>query len=156
MSDPTRARTPHEPSPKKPSRTVANGIVITDKDHERLSSLVERFSETRFASLAEDLEDELARARLVPQVAIPPDIVTMNSTCVFRFTDTSEEREVTLVYPEDADLAKQRVSVLAPIGAALLGLSAGQTIRWSTPEGPRELEVLRVTYQPEAAGDLHL
>jgi len=78
------------------------------------------------ASLAEDLDEELSRARVVKQADISPDIVTMNSRSVFRFVDTNEERDVTLVYPDQADVDTGRISVLAPIGAALLGLSVGQ------------------------------
>jgi regulator of nucleoside diphosphate kinase len=143
-------------APNRVARRRPDAITMTTQDHTRLTQLVERYAEGRFADLAEALDDELARARIVPQSAIPPDIVTMNSTCVFRFADTDERREVTIVYPEQADFDTQRVSVLAPIGAALLGLGAGQSIRWPTPEGERELEVVAVTYQPEAAGHLHL
>lgn len=137
-------------------RPKANAITITTQDHERLAALVDRYASGRTAELAANLDDELARARVVEQVAIPPDIVTMNSRCVFRFADTGEEREVTLVYPEQADVATGRISVLAPVGAALLGLAEGQTIKWPTPEGERMLELVAVRYQPEAAGDLHL
>lgn len=137
-------------------RPKANAITITTQDHERLAALVDRYASGRTAELAANLDDELARARVVEQAAIPPDIVTMNSRCVFRFADTGEEREVTLVYPEQADVATGRISVLAPVGAALLGLAAGQAIKWPTPEGERTLELVAVRYQPEAAGDLNL
>lgn len=137
-------------------RPKANAITITAQDHQRLAELVDRYASGRTAELAADLDDELARAKVVDQTAIPPDIVTMNSRCVFRFADSGEEREVTLVYPEQADVASGRISVLAPVGAALLGLAEGQAIRWSTPEGERTLELVAVRYQPEAAGDLHL
>lgn len=137
-------------------RPKANAITITAQDHERLAALVDRYASGRTAELAADLDDELARARVVDQSAIPPDIVTMNSRCVFRFADSGEEREVTLVYPEQADVSAGRISVLAPVGAALLGLAEGQVIEWPTPEGARTLELVAVRYQPEAAGDLHL
>lgn len=135
-------------------QTVA--ITVTTQDYDRLSALVDRYAEGRLAALAEGLDEELSRAAVVEQTAIPPDIVTMNSTCRFRFIDTGEEREVTLVYPADADVDAGRVSVLAPIGTALLGLGAGQRITWTTPEGDRTLEIVAVRYQPEAAGDLTL
>lgn len=131
-------------------------ITITTEDYERLSALVDRYSKGRTAALADDLDEELARAIVVEQEDISPDVVTMNSRSVFRFADTGEEREVTLVYPEDADVDAGKISVLAPIGAALLGLTVGQSIRWPTPEGERLLELIAVNYQPEAAGDRHL
>lgn len=137
-------------------RAKADVITVTHQDHERLAALVDRYASGRTAALAADLDDELARARVVDQAAIPPDIVTMNSRCVFRFADSGKERELTLVYPEQADVAAGRISVLAPVGAALLGLAEGQTIRWPTPEGERTLELVAVRYQPEAAGDFHL
>lgn len=131
-------------------------ITLTQEDFERLSALIERYNGGRLAPLAEALEDEVVRARVVSKDEIAKDIVTMNSRSVFRFLDTGDEREVTLVYPEQADVDTHRISVLAPIGTALLGLSVGQTIRWPTPEGERTLELIAVRYQPEASGDLHL
>lgn len=135
---------------------TTNPIMITSQDYDRLVELVDSHAHGRSAELAADLDDELARARVVDQTGIPPDIVTMNSRCVFRFTDTGEEREVTLVYPPHADVASGKISVLAPVGAALLGLAVGQSIRWTTPEGARTLELIALRYQPEAAGDYHL
>jgi len=146
MSDRTSARRSARPAP----------ITLTRPDHERLLEVVDRYAGGRSAHLAAGLDDELARARVVEQTAIPPDIITMNSRCVFRFAGSDDTREVTLVYPEDADVDRGRISVLAPVGTALLGLAVGQTIRWPTPEGERSIEVVALPYQPEAAGDLQL
>ena len=89
-------------------------------------------------------------AVVVEPTKIPPDVVTMNSRVRFEDLDTG-------VYPKDADVNEGRVSVLAPVGSALLGLSVGQSIQWPLPgEKNRHLRVVSVTYQPEAAGDLDL
>jgi regulator of nucleoside diphosphate kinase len=85
---------------------------------------------------------------------MPSDVITMNSTARFALNDGSE-REITLVYPRDADAGTGKVSVLAPVGSALLGLRVGDSIRWPAPGGDIDLRVLSIRYQPEAAGDLH-
>jgi regulator of nucleoside diphosphate kinase len=91
---------------------------------------------------------------VVEPTAVPPDVVTMNSRVVYRDEESNETREVTLSYPKDASLEQGRVSVLAPVGAALLGLSVGQEIEWLVPGGRhKRLRILAVTYQPQAAGD---
>lgn len=87
----------------------------------------------------------------------PGNVVTMNSRVVFKDEETSESREVSLVYPKDSDPQQGRISVFAPVGAALLGLSVGQTIDWPLPQGRlKRYRVVEVVYQPEAAGHLHL
>ena len=86
---------------------------------------------------------------------IPSGIITMNSTARVRIEQSGEEKLLTLVYPNQADGTAGHVSVLAPVGAALLGLAEGQSIDWPTLAGQTRLTVLEVTYQPEAAGDLH-
>ncbi|HRO67536.1 MAG TPA: nucleoside diphosphate kinase regulator [Pseudobdellovibrionaceae bacterium] len=128
-------------------------LMITEQDYERLALLLQH---TEGAN-SEVLEEELARATVVPQKDVPRDIVTMNSTVQFVSLDTKKESEVTLVYPKDADVTKGRVSILAPIGIALIGLRIGQTIQWPMPNGQsRELKVTGIRYQPEAAGDWDL
>jgi regulator of nucleoside diphosphate kinase len=123
-------------------------ILISDQDFERLSLLVQH-SESHTAQL---LEEELARAHVVPQTQIPKDIVTMNSKIRFLDEATAKESEVTLVYPKDSDVTKGQVSVLAPVGMALIGLKVGQWIEWPMPNGPRKLKVISIIYQPEAEG----
>lgn len=124
------------------------GILISDQDFERLSLLVQH-SESRSAA---QLEEELARAKVVPQDKIPNDIVTMNSKIRFLDEASAKESEVTLVYPQDADVTNRQVSVLAPVGMALIGLKVGQSIIWPMPNGSRKLKVISIVYQPEAAG----
>lgn len=127
-------------------------IMVTSTDMERLRTLID----TTAGDKAETLDAELLRAEVVDPTQIPPDVVTMNSRVVYRDEDTGETREVTLSYPQDASLEHGRVSVLAPIGAALLGLSVGQEIEWELPGGKhKRLRIVSVTYQPQAAGHFH-
>ena len=130
----------------------ARDIYVTRQDFDRLSRLLEIHGHERYGAL----EEELGRARIVDSAAIPADVVTMNSRV--RFQDESgEELEITLVYPQDADVDQGMVSVLAPVGSALLGLSVGQSIEWPMPKNERRrLRVAAVTYQPEASGDVNL
>ncbi|MBZ5710532.1 nucleoside diphosphate kinase regulator [Nannocystis pusilla] len=98
------------------------------------------------------LDDELERAAVVDPEALPPDVVSMNSRVRLREQRTERELELTLVYP--SDVGPDRVSVLAPVGSALLGLKVGQDIEWPLPNGRiAELRVLEILYQPEATGD---
>ncbi len=108
-------------------------ITMTRSDHERLSRLAESFLEKN-AAVAEQLFVELDRARVVADERIASGVVRMGSTLRFT-TDAGEDRTVTLVYPGDADIAAGRVSILTPIGAALIGLSAGQSINWTARDG---------------------
>jgi regulator of nucleoside diphosphate kinase len=104
----------------------------------------------------EGLESELSRGQVVAPAEVPADVVTMNSKVALRDLDTDEEMEVTLVFPRDADLSQGKVSVLAPIGTAMLGYRVGDTFSWPVPDGIRRLKVEKILYQPEAAGDHHL
>lgn len=129
-------------------------LVVSRLDCDRLDALLD----TPLAAGLDtrSLRRELDRADIVEPADVPADVITMNS--VIRFVDESSgaEREVALVYPRDADGSADRVSVLAPIGSALLGLRVGARIAWPLPGGRNaQLRVLALPYQPEAAGDLH-
>jgi len=128
-------------------------IFITDLDYQRLSSLAAQTeSDTGMA-----LEEELSRANVIAQKDIPSTVVTMNSRVKFVDEVTGQEQEMTLVYPKDANLAKGQISILAPIGVALLGLSVGQAIDWKMPNGAvKKLKVKEVLFQPEAQGQYEL
>ncbi len=104
----------------------------------------------------ESLEEELARAEIVSPEDIPPDVVTMNSKVVLRDIDTSERMTYTLVFPNKANIKTGAISVLAPIGTAILGYAKGDIIEWPVPSGVRRICIEEVLYQPEAAGDYHL
>lgn len=106
---------------------------------------------------AQQLEEEITRALVVPQASVPTDVVTMNSRVTFEDLGTGRKTEVTVVYPHEADIEQGKVSILAPMGAALIGLQVGQTIDWTLPSGAvRQIRLLSISYQPEAAGDWHL
>lgn len=132
--------------------TPPPSIYLTQNDMDQLLQLVEAYPGTRFHKL----ESELLRAVVVPPGDIPNDVVTMNSRALFENETTGERREIKLVYPGSADIAAGRVSVLAPIGTALLGLRVGQSIDWELPNGEKQrYRVVAVPYQPEAAGEEH-
>jgi regulator of nucleoside diphosphate kinase len=124
-------------------------LIITDTDLERLLPVIDQHD----TPASEKLATELHRAVIVEQRQVPADVVTMNSTVVYEDCDTSVRRQVTVVYPKDADAAHGKVSVLAPIGSALLGMRLGQTISWQVPNGIKRIRVLEIPYQPEASGD---
>ncbi|MCV0394366.1 MAG: nucleoside diphosphate kinase regulator [Rhizobiaceae bacterium] len=108
-------------------------IKMTRSDHERLSGLAGALA-ARSPALADELQAELDRARVMADEKIGPDVVRMGSSLRFT-TDLGEDRRVTLVYPGEADIAKGKVSVMTPIGAALIGLSAGQSMDWTARDG---------------------
>ena len=100
----------------------------------------------------EKLQDELDRARVVEPHRIPDNVITMNSVVTVKYLTTGKEFTIRLVYPEDADAKENRVSVFAPVGAALLGYRKGDTIHWNSPGGKIKIKVEDVVYQPEAVG----
>ena len=108
-------------------------IKITRTDYERLTRLAESHM-ARNLEVAEQLLVELDRAHVVADAVIADDVVRMGSSLRFK-TDTGEERDVTLVFPGEADIAEGKISILTPIGAALIGLSAGQSIDWTARDG---------------------
>jgi regulator of nucleoside diphosphate kinase len=134
-----------------------NQVVITGNDFDRLSELVRspRYRVSHSALLA-DLRGELERGKVVPPLKVPPRVVTMNSRVKLRDLDSGESETYTLVYPSEANIDEEKLSVLAPLGTALLGTRAGQTVEVDAPGGLRRVKVERVLYQPEAAGDWHL
>jgi regulator of nucleoside diphosphate kinase len=125
-------------------------IYLTQNDLDRLLKLVEAQPGKGF----DQLESELVRANVVPREKIPRDVVTMNSRVVFENETTREQREITLVYPGNADINAGKVSVLVPVGTALLGLRVGQSIDWELPGGEKQrYRIVEVPFQPEAAGE---
>lgn len=125
-------------------------IYLSDQDMKRLRSLVnDRYNDAALQPLVEELD----RAIVVPQELIPPNVVTMNSRVRFEDVGTREVSEVTVVYPQNADVNNGCISILAPVGAALIGLTVDDTIEWPLPGGRiKKLRVLKITYQPEASG----
>jgi regulator of nucleoside diphosphate kinase len=133
-------------------------IYITEADMKRLQGLIETGSGFghRDKKHLMDLEDELSRARVVPSKTIPGDVITMNSKVRLIDLDSGGEMTYSLVFPGDANVAENKISVLAPIGTALIGYRVGDTIEWKVPGGLKKLKVEEILYQPERAGDYHL
>ena len=133
-------------------------IFITATDRERLTDMVETAlaGKNRDTTFLKELARELAGAETVDSKAVPPNVVTMNSRVVVQDVETGEISEYTLVFPEKADISQGRLSVVSPIGTAILGYAKGDTITWQTPGGPRQIRIEEIPYQPEAAGDYHL
>ena len=136
----------------------SKSIQITELDLARLQKLVEsaNYTELRGRDYLACLRAELERARVVAPEAVPEAVITMNSTAVLVDVDTRQEETYTLVFPEHADPDRGRISVLAPIGMAMLGYQVGDTFEWPVPDGVRRLKVKKILYQPESAGDYHL
>ncbi|MFZ7103781.1 MAG: nucleoside diphosphate kinase regulator [Peptococcaceae bacterium] len=134
-------------------------IAITIKDRERILQLIEKereFGTGRNQEYLKDLEQELKRANIVSSENIPHDSITMNSRILLKDLDLGEETVYTLVYPEDADVAENKISVLAPIGTAILGFREGDIIDWKVPGGIVKIRVEKIIYQPEANGHYDL
>jgi regulator of nucleoside diphosphate kinase len=133
-------------------------IYITQQDTNRLREWL-RISGHRHERDRENLDvlrRELERARLMETDEVPPDVVTMHSRVRLEDPQTGQKMHCTLVFPEDALAADDRISVLAPLGAAILGCRTGDVIRFEVPGGRRQVRILEVLYQPEAAGHSHL
>ena len=119
-------------------------ITLSTNDYERLTMLAHA-ARNRMPDLADELADEIGRAHVLARGRRSKHIVCMNSEVEFRDDTTGKARRVVLVYPEEADISQDKVSVLTPVGTALIGLPAGQSITWETPSGEvRQLTVLAV------------
>lgn len=133
-------------------------ILITDLDRRRLIDLIltAQSGEYRGSVYLDNLRSELHRAQIVTPQEVPADAITMNSKVALVDLDTQEEEIYTLVYPENANSAEGKISILAPVGTAMLGYRTGDVFEWEVPAGKRRLKVDRILYQPEAAGDYEL
>lgn len=130
-------------------------ITISSLDAERLETLLDSLPHDAFPGKS-DLMSELNRADIVAPAEVPPSVITMNSTVRFSVESSSEDFTLTLVYPKDMDGSSDKISILAPVGSALLGLSVGSTIEWPKPGGGViNVRVEEVVYQPERAGEYH-
>ena len=130
-------------------------IIINEFDAERIDRLLEQPAYAN-SPVANALNDELDRAQMCAPEDMPHDVVSMNSQVKFRDLITGEERVRTLVFPANMTDSATQLSVMAPVGAALLGLRTGSTIHWELPGGTStHLEVLELLYQPEAAGEFN-
>lgn len=131
-------------------------IIITNEDYQQLEALLTS-DVARLVSgpdRLDELQIELNRAQIVSPEDLPADVVTMNSVVTLRDLDTNEIETYSLVYPNSADIANQKLSVLAPIGTAILGYRVNDELRWRVPNGWRRLKVEQVIFQPERDGAL--
>ncbi|MGC7406155.1 nucleoside diphosphate kinase regulator [Pandoraea pneumonica] len=130
-------------------------ITVSTLDLDRLEALMAQAPRAALPYV-EALETELARASVVEPEQMPADVATMNSVLRYRDLATQQEHRVTLVYPQHLAATQGGISVLAPVGSALLGLRIGESIHWQVPGGHLiELELLGIDFQPEAAGEYH-
>ena len=130
-------------------------IVISEVDLERLERLLDSLPANAFPG-HQALEAELERAEIRPSKDMPDNVVTMNSEVRFRMSSSNEEFTLRLVYPKDADGSAGKISILAPVGGALLGLAQGDEIEWPGPGGGIvKVRIEDIIYQPERTGDFH-
>jgi len=141
-----------------PVRTMdRKSVMITELDSNRLHQIFQsRHYRRTHGILLDSLQSEMARARVVPGFNMPKQVVTMHSTVRLQDLKSGDFETFTLVYPDEADIDNGKLSVLAPLGTALLGARVGRTIRVKVPAGIRLMKVESVLYQPEAAGDFDL
>lgn len=134
-------------------------IYITEFDLKRLNKMIEMLEDEpdmRDRRYVEELDDELRRAKVVAPKDIPHHVITMNTKVRLKDLKSGAEVVYELVFPGEADAGQNRVSVLAPVGTALIGFGVGDTVEWDAPAGARRFKVEEILYQPEAAGDFHL
>lgn len=126
----------------------ASALVIAKTDYLRLMQLIEKTD----SDAADALDLEISRAKIVEDANLPADVVAMNSTLTFSDLDSAEEKTIQLVYPQDADVTQLKISVLSPVGSALIGLKIGGAIEWPVPQGKvRRLKVIAVEQHKQEA-----
>lgn len=126
-----------------------SNLILSKTDFQKLSSLIEKAESSETARL---LEEELGRTEIVEDDELPKDVVSMNSKVCFQDLETGKETIAFLVFPHEANIEENRLSILAPVGAALIGLKVGQTIRWPVPNGKEKtFKVVSVLSQFESA-----
>lgn len=126
------------------SNKKASALVIAKTDYLHLTKLIENTG----TDASDALDVEISRAKVVADTKLPFDVVAMNSIVTFSDLDSTEQKTIQLVYPQDADVTQLKVSVLSPVGSALIGLKIGGTIAWPIPQGKvRRLQVIAVAQQ---------
>lgn len=137
---------------------MKNTLYVTESDFIRIRNILvgmKQFSQ-RDTINAKKLHQALLDAVILPAGEIPGTVVTMNSRVTVRDPITGECSEFTLVFPEKSDYRRGCISVLAPLGSALIGSRVGDIVQWEVPRGERRLEIQEIRYQPEASGDLNI
>lgn len=127
-------------------------IIISSQDLHRLETMLEH--QFKLTPTMQHLEDELARANVVEPQDVPHNVVTMNARVLIQIAPAKESVEVTLVYPHDFRGEKGQLNIVAPVGAAILGLEEGEVIEWPQPDGQMmKVKIIQVLYQPEREGN---
>jgi regulator of nucleoside diphosphate kinase len=141
--------------PREKNNGIKNPIHITTQDKQRLEDLLVEVqaSDPRKHGDLKALTQELRRAVIVDPKDVFNDVITMNSRAEMRDLESGETDAFTLVFPSEANIDEEKISVLAPIGAGMLGYRVGDEFEWNVPGGLRRMKVTKVEYQPEAAGD---
>lgn len=133
-------------------------VTLTKNDYTRIYKAITdaKNSKTINSNEAEKLLSELIKAEIVPSEKIDKDVVTMNSEVKLFFENTQKEQSFKIVYPQDANLKENKISIFSPIATALIGYKIGDEIEWIVPGGMTKIKIVDLIYQPEAAGDFDL
>lgn len=133
-------------------------VTLTKNDYTRIYKAITdaKNSKTINSNEAEKLLSELSKAEIVTSEKIDKDVVTMNSEVKFFFENTQKEQSFKIVYPKDANLKENKISIFSPIATALIGYKIGDEIEWIVPGGMTKIKIVDLIYQPEAAGDFDL
>lgn len=142
------------------NKNTIENILITDLDFNRISSVLS-FADDRAVNLFKDLDEKLMNSSVIDPKEAPRDLVTMNSRVICRLPDNSADSQhlssLTLVYPQDADIVSNRISILSKVGRAILGRRIGEIVIWKGNDGfHRKMKLEKMDYQPEDCGDWHL
>lgn len=137
---------------------IMKKVTLTKNDYTRIYKAITdaKNSKTINSNEAEKLLSELSKAEIVPSEKIDKDVVTMNSEVKLFFENTQKEQSFKIVYPQDANLKENKISIFSPIATALIGYKIGDAIEWIVPGGMTKIKIVDLIYQPEAAGDFDL
>ena len=137
---------------------IMKKVTLTKNDYTRIYKAITdaKNSKTINSNEAEKLLSELSKAEIVPSEKIDKDVVTMNSEVKLFFENTQKVQSFKIVYPQDANLKENKISIFSPIATALIGYKIGDEIEWIVPGGMTKIKIVDLIYQPEAAGDFDL
>jgi len=135
-----------------------SNIILNRLDFQRIQKNISdaRLSKSISAAEAERLINELNSAKVVEPTEIPDDVVTMNSVVKITFVNTNKQLKLAIVYPGQADIKENKISIFSPVATALIGYRAGDLIDWVVPAGTTKIRIDEIVYQPEASGDYDL
>ena len=133
-------------------------IYITQYDLERLLKVLRELPEKKHVTgfSVQELEDELNRGIVVSPKEVPENVITMNSRVLMRDVESGNDMTLWLVFPDKVDAVKNPVSILSPLGTAMIGYKVGDVFEWESPSGTQKIEVLDILYQPERVGNFVL